>query len=145
MSEEKDKKDPWPWDDNWTPKLEKLIYRLIARKSAGGNTDGDVPTANDSESNAMLKSHAYLTQTSGFVDATILSTTNAIQLFVGTTNDPAGAGTMVAQQRANAASSDSHAGCFVASGKYFEVVSASTPTILWSPLVTGGGAPIDQD
>jgi hypothetical protein len=36
MSDEKDKKDPWPWNDDWTPKLEKLIYRLIARKKDTG-------------------------------------------------------------------------------------------------------------
>lgn len=106
---------------------------------------GDVPTANDSESNAMLKSHAYLTQTSGFVDVIILNTTNAIQFYVGTTNDPLGAGTLTAQQRSNSASSDSHVNSFVANGKYFEIVSSSTPTIYWTPLVSGGAAPIDQD
>lgn len=106
---------------------------------------GDVPTINDSESNAMLKSHAYLTQTSGFVDVIILNTTNAIQFYVGTTNDPLGAGTLTAQQRSNSASSDSHINSFVANGKYFEIVSSSIPTIYWTPLVSGGAAPIDQD
>ncbi len=147
MSDEKDKQDPWPWDKDWTPKLEKLIYRLIARKtSASAGADGDVPTANDSEPTAMLKDHAYLTQTSGFVDAIINSTSNAVQGFVGTTNDPAGAGTNVQHQRSNAAASDSCIHFFVGNGKYFEIVAAGdTPTIYWTPLVAGGGAPIDQD
>ena len=109
------------------------------------DADGDDYTVNDSESNAMLKSHAYLTQTSGFVSAIIINTINTIQAYVGTTNDPAGAGTLVQQQGANIAYGDASVQFFVANGKYFEIASGSTPIILWTPLAVSGAAPVDQD
>lgn len=106
---------------------------------------GDVPTPNDSESNAMVKAHAYLAQTSGYVTAwTEAQNSNWLRGYVGITNDPAGAGT-------NADSSAHATGYpsitfFVGKGKYFEVTHDSqTVTIIWTPLVSGGEAPVDQD
>lgn len=111
------------------------------------NIGGDTPTTDDSESNSMLKAHAYLTQTSGFVNAfaTLQAGENLIG-FVGSTNDPAGAGATMANTQTDTNGRFSAISFFVGNGKYFEItVSSGTPTILWTPLVTGGAAPIDQD
>jgi hypothetical protein len=92
----------------------------------------------------MLKAHAYLAATSGFVTA-FASTDNRMQLYVGATNDPAGAGTLVDESHAtNADRINVHS--FVPKGRYFEVtLSSETPTIIWTALVSGGAAPADQD
>lgn len=107
---------------------------------------GDNPTLNDSESNAMLKDHAYLTQTAGFVTAFTSNNGSPLQGFVGTTTDPAGAGTKVVEQTAATAIGEDCISFFVGSGKYFEIAKATvSATITWTPLISGGGAPIDQD
>ena len=105
---------------------------------------GEAATADDSESNAMLKSHAYLAQTAGFVTV-FASTDNRMQLYVGATNDPAGAGTLVNESHAtNTDRINVHA--FVPNGRYFEVtLSSETPTIIWTGMVNGGAKPVDQD
>ena len=65
--------------------------------------------------------------------------------YVGSTDDPAGAGTLVATFEDDN-NSDNFIMFFVPNGKYFEVTHASeTPTIIWTPLVSGGAAPVDQD
>ena len=106
---------------------------------------GDDPTANDSESNAMLKSHAYFTQTAGFVTAYDIDDQTLIAGYVHTTSNPAGAGTKVAQMQAAVVNSDQFISFFVANGKYFEVTAGGTPTITWTPFILGGGAPVDHD
>lgn len=123
---------------------DKVASQQSIKTRIASQTGGDVPTLNDSESNAMLKAHAYLAQTSGFVNAFNTGTGNN-KLFVHTTNDPAGAGTKVDEWEGDAAADKGGMFTFVANGKYFEVTSGGTPTILWTPLVTGGAAPIDQD
>ena len=107
---------------------------------------GDNPTANDSESNPMLKSHAYLTQTAGFVNAFMNSTdVNWLEAYVGTTSDPYGAGIKIDASR-NLESGAFNVSFFVAKGKYFELRHVNQVlTINWTPLIAGGGAPIDQD
>lgn len=112
----------------------------------GTQTDGDDPNNVDSESNAMLKAHAYLAQTSGFVNAFIDNDENALSGYVGNTNNPAGAGTLIARNTVvGNAANDPFIFLFVGNGKYFEIVAVGTPTIIWTPLVSGGAAPIDQD
>lgn len=108
-------------------------------------TDGDVYTANDSESNAMLHAHAYLAQTSGFVSAFSSGSSQTLKLYVGTTTDPEGAGTQISE--AGGASVANPVSGFVPNGKYFEVTrsAAGAVTIVWAPLVSGGSAPVDQD
>ena len=110
---------------------------------------GDNPTLNDSESNAMLVAHAYLTQTAGFVGVTRFNQSSVVRVsgYVGTTTDPAGAGLLVANDRDDGADDESGLNFFVAKGKYFEIVHSGggTSTINWTPLISGGGAPIDQD
>jgi len=107
---------------------------------------GVTPTANDSESNAMLKGHAYLAQTSGYVNAYVdAGAGNQLKGFIGTSSNPAGAGTKVALNSGSTGDS-TNITMFVPNGRYFEVtVTADTPTILWTSLIAGGGDPIDQD
>lgn len=107
---------------------------------------GDFPTPNDSESNPMLKSHAYLAQTAGFVNAFFtLADVNMATAHIGTTSDPFGEGIMISQHRCLEAGMFDLS-FFVAKGLYFEIRHPATaPTILWTPLIAGGGAPIDQD
>jgi len=107
--------------------------------------DGDVPTNLDSESNAMLKAHAYLTQTAGYVTAWTETQNSAwLRGYVHTTDDPAGAGVNVhSNAGVNAWPGVSF---FVGNGKYFEITHINqTPTIIWTPQIVGGAAPIDQD
>ena len=117
---------------------------ITNKKFVDDRTDGQAATANDSDPTAMLKAHAYLAATSGFVTA-FASTDNRMQLYVGATNDPAGAGTLVDESHAtNTDRINVHA--FVPNGRYFEVtLSSETPTIIWTALVSGGAAPADQD
>ncbi len=107
---------------------------------------GDSPTVNDSQSNPMLKSHAYLAQTAGFVTAFVNDSGNTINGYVGSTNDPPSAGILMGSSQHTASPGNPFISFFVGSGKYFEITMAtSTPTITWTPLVASGAAPIDQD
>ena len=125
-------------DGTWGTELNAVLDELRTK------TAGDIPTINDSESNEMLKFHAYKVQTSGFVTARASSTANILVGWVGDTNDPAGAGIRVIHSKV-AADSPSIA-FFVPNGKYFEItITTATPTIVWTPLVSGGAAPVDQD
>jgi hypothetical protein len=116
------------------------------KKYTDTNVGGDSPTVNDSESNAMAKDHAYLAQTSGFVTA--FHTDNdsgALVGYVGSTTDPVGAGTKVGHSEGDI-NAENCITFFVPTGKYFELTQPNeTIIITWTPLVTGGGAPVDQD
>ena len=110
---------------------------------------GDTPTIKDSTNANFAKTHAYRTQTAGFVTAWAAGTANELKGFVHTTNNPAGAGTQVAQSQTDGAS-DPFISFFVGfestTGIFFEVTQiGATTTILWTPLISGGAAPIDQD
>ncbi len=110
--------------------------------------EGGAPTKNDSGSDAMLKAHAYKAQTAGFVSAYVIYA-GTVQIYVDNTTNPAGAGDKIADQ--GAPSSNGHyatATAFVPKDYYFEITvggGGGTPTIYWTPLVSSGGAPIDQD
>ena len=101
---------------------------------------------NDSEANAMLKAHAYLVQTAGFVSAWVpTNTSGQLTGYIGTTTDPAGENTPAAIAL-NDSGTDPFIYFFVPNGQYFEITQATqTPTIKWTPLVSGGAAPVDQD
>jgi len=105
------------------------------------------PTNEDSEGNALLKSHAYLAATDGEVSAFVQMTiaSHALRGYVGNTNDPAGAGTKMQEQ--DMGNTVYHNSIFltVAKGEYFEITASSgTPTILWRSRGTLS-KPIDQD
>lgn len=92
----------------------------------------------DSDGNPMAKAHAYLAMQDGFVVAWS-SSAAATQLsgYVGTTTDPAGAGTLVSYTY-NATTGQGNIFFPVKSGKYFEITVNSTQsvTIRWFPIGT---------
>lgn len=107
---------------------------------------GDNPTFNDSEANAMVQDHSYLTQTAGFVTAYSINDVQAFSAFVSGSSNPVSTGIRVCLMTvAGNAADDPCISFFVGSGKYFEISSTGTPTMTWTPLISGGTAPIDQD
>ena len=105
---------------------------------------GGTITANDSEANAMLKAHAYKAQTAGFAFARVTEQNVLISGFVHTTSDPAGAGTFLTGA-GSSSTGESGMTLFVTKDQFFEITSSGTVTINWTSLISGGGAPIDQD
>ena len=118
----------------------KYVDDQIAAKTGGGTA-----TTVDSESNTLLKAHAYLTQTAGFVGGNVNSQTADLRGYIGATTDPAGAGTRVQRARVLTGSEYANIYFFVPNGAYFEVTNDGAPAITWTPLVVGGASPIDQD
>ncbi len=104
-------------------------------------------TANDSDANAMVKTHAYKAVTDGFVVAVQASAVSALLLrgYVGATNDPAGAGTLV-QIISSSSNLFASISFSVAKDEYFEVICAAggNPSIYWRSAGTLS-APEDQD
>ncbi len=110
-------------------------------------TEGDTFTLNDSQPTAMLVAHAYLVQTSGFVTAfDSFVTGKFLKGFVGAAN-PADTASNVIAFASTTGTHNIFISFFVPNGKYFEITSDGTMAgpITWTPLVTGGGNPIDQD
>jgi len=106
-------------------------------------------TDEDSEGNAMLEVHAYKAQTDGFVNAELGTTLDGGGLYgyVGTTDDPAGAGTRVAISSQYIPEGTYWLNiCFpVAKDEYFEIIAdQGTPSIYWKSVGTLA-KPIDQD
>ncbi len=102
----------------------------------------------DSEGIAFLKDHAYLVQQDGIVHAFVsLAQAQSLQGYNGSTNDPAGAGTLLVHvSNPVTGNAGFHAITFaVASGRYFEIVSSGTPTIYYQLVQSTGTAPVDQD
>lgn len=137
--------DPGGDKDVWATKLKAWNF---TEHNTDGSHGGD-PTRKDSDDNNMVKSHAYLTRTAGFVTVwTGSGTTNAVTGWVGDTDNPVGAGLQIAEMRGGGGGSLPHPfiSFFVAKGKYFEVKQSGVTMIInWTPFVAGGGAPIDQD
>ncbi len=112
--------------------------QIAANLPVGGTT-----TSNDSESNAMLKAQAYKAQTAGFAYARVAEANVVLTAFLGTTNDPAGAGINLVSA-GSSSTANSGVTIFVPKDQFFEFTSTGTVTINWTPLISGGGAPIDQ-
>ena len=107
-------------------------------------------TNQDDETNVMLKAHAYLANQDGTVTANVIEN-NALDIlrgYQGGTNNPAGAGDLIAGQHGSGGGSAYPISISfpVASGKYFEVtfVGAAAPSIYWHPIGTLV-KPTDQD
>ena len=104
-------------------------------------------TTEDSNSDAMLHSHAYKAATDGFVSVlhTIAAAGNILYGYVGTTTDPPNDGDLIRQQEADANGSQKSIFFAVAKDEYFEIRrTAGTPTILWKSVGVLS-KPVDQD
>ncbi len=118
------------------------------KKYVDDNTDFGFSayTTQDSESNTLLKAHAYKAQTDGMVIVfdTLLSGED-FKGFVGATNDPAGAGTQV-MISGDGASATYTGTFFVQKDAFFEVTTdqSGNPSIRWMSIGTLS-KPIDQD
>lgn len=103
----------------------------------------------DSESNAMLKAHAYKAVTPGVASVFCYMTAGLawIKGYVGATSDPVGAGTLIHRRSQDTEGQGYYVGfdLHVAKDEYFEITtSADTPTIRWISLGTLS-KPVDQD
>lgn len=101
----------------------------------------------DSENNAMLKSHAYLAASGGCVSALVTNENGKyLRGYVGTTNDPAGAGDLIDHSGSITGSARAGISMEVSEGEYFEVTynGSNTPTIRWKSRGTLS-KPVDQD
>ena len=120
--------------DNST-KLATTAYadtQVATRAFGEFTTDDDTPTA-------MLVDHAYLANQDGTVTVNMISTESGstfISGYIGTTTDPAGAGTLIVWSGTFDNGGVASITFPVASGKYFEITSNKTPTIniLWHPI-----------
>jgi len=105
-------------------------------------------TNEDSEGNAMLKNHAYLATIAGEVCAIVAASgiDKWLYGYVGTTDDPAGAGIVVQVDFVSANGDWAGVSFLVAEGEYFEVRTDSTNavTILWKSFGILS-KPVDQD
>lgn len=105
-------------------------------------------TPNDSESNAMLKAHAYKAATDGEVTASII--TNAdfqrIRGYIDDTSDPAGAGHLKDANQILSSGEIGGVSFLVAKDEYFEITTNSTnaPTIYWRSFGTKSN-PVDYN
>ena len=99
-------------------------------------------TNQDSDGNAMLKTHAYKATTDGQVSAyseVPWGPGREIKGFVGITNDPAGAGTLIQREENNEINFNNQKSIsfLVAKDEYFEItVYSGIPTILWKSFGT---------
>jgi len=109
-------------------------------------TDGDDHTFLDSESNAMVKGHVYETQTSGFVTAYSSGITgNTIYCYVNSSDAGPASGPTITQPKSNT-NGVTAVSFFVGKGKFFDMAHAADDLIIsWTPLMAGGGNPIDRD
>jgi len=91
-------------------------------------------TNEDSDGNAMLKSHAYFAVSAGFVSAfsTLTTSGHSIQGYVGNTDDPFTDGNRVAKQSVGNVAATKYISFLVGRGEYFEIRAESgTPEIWW--------------
>ena len=110
-------------------------------------------TNQDSESNSMLPTagaatHAYLAASDGFVSAVTEDLDDGVILagYVDQTNDPVGAGDLIATVESSAANNHNSIFFAVADGEYFEVSCTADVTINIRWISMGPLAePVDQD
>jgi len=105
-------------------------------------------TDEDSDNNAMLKTHAYKAATSGIVEAYVTPSGvgQNIRGYVGATDDPVGAGTQIQYRSIDGAGNVIGFTMHVAEDEYFELrtSSANAINIQWKSYGTLS-KPIDQD
>jgi len=138
----------WPanGDTDWNTAM--LAYLAVEHNTDGTHKVYSAYTTLDSENNTMVKAHAYLAATNGWVFAydTDTDTGESLYVYVGTTTDPAGAGDLIQASEAAGINMTQSVCAAVAKGEYFEVRtdSGGTPVIRWKSAGTLS-KPVDQD
>ena len=130
---------------------ETVIGSTLSVAGALNPTGGILGTFshNDSDAQTLAKAHAYLTTQDGIVTAYMTNLSGALEYtygYIGSTDDPAGAGTLVAPSRCLEAGEINFISFPVPKGKYWEITtdSAGTVTINWHPFGTLSLC-VDQD
>ena len=122
---------------------QQAIKAYIDAQITANKAIGDDPTTDDSLSATMAKATAYKAQTAGYVAGSVANNSSGtLGGYVGSTNDPTGAtGTRIGKNTTS--NGEAFVGMFVAKDNYFEFTHGSQAVIIvWTPLISGGGAPI---
>ncbi len=128
-------------------------YLLVEHNADGTHDIGSLISFSamsvvDSEDNTLIKAHAYLAGSDGFVVAHGRGASNQfLNLYIGDSDDPAGAGTLVSQADSQDSNGKINVSFSVASGEYFEITSDMSlegPAIIWRSVGTLS-KPVDQD
>jgi len=100
----------------------------------------------DSEDNIIIKDHAYEAATDGgvFAYSTGIDAGETVKVYVGATDDPAGAGILIETNEAAAADTEGSVSALVAKGEFFEVTCSKVAIVHWKSFGTLS-KPIDQD
>ncbi len=95
-------------------------------------------TSEDDEGQTILKDHAYLANSDGFITATVnFGGGDILILYIDDDSDPPSAALVSFQQEADAATSWKSVFAAVKSGQYFEITSTTgTPAIKWMSMGT---------
>ena len=131
------------------PSFKKYIDDLVAAAivTANAYTDAEVAAAiaayvtlsvytyNDSESNAMLKAHAYRAVTDGIVSAYSLDSGayKILTAYVGGSSDPVGAGVIIFSATSSGSGSNNRvgiSGVLVAKDEYFEITYSGVDALV---------------
>lgn len=104
-------------------------------------------TTEDSDGNAMLKSHAYFAVSPGGVSAfsTLTTAGHSVQGFIGNTDDPVTDGNRVAKQSLGNVAATKYISFLVAAGEYFEVTAESGVPEIWWKSFGALRKPIDHN
>lgn len=105
-------------------------------------------TVKDSDNNNILIAQAYLAATDGFVAAYQADHDNleVLTIYVGNTDDPAGAGDIIQQFTSASDNRAASLFCAVQEGEFFEVThSGSTVTVIRWMSLGALSEPVDQD
>ncbi|HIJ71788.1 MAG TPA: hypothetical protein HPP87_10560 [Planctomycetes bacterium] len=122
---------------------------LANKKYVDDQVSGNIPVGAahgsvDSDGNALIKEHVYQAQTAGFVTV-LIPYPVGYAIYMGNSDPPA---TKMVESWASTGSSVESLTLFVPKDYYFKITETSnsgTPTIYWTPLISGGGAPRDID
>lgn len=124
-------------DDNFNPPMLKRwngsAFEPVVGTHLGAYTD------EDDDSETLAKAHAYLANQDGFVSVimTAAGAGSQVSIYVGSTDDPAGAGDLVQKTQAFGVNYEYSLTFPVASGKYWEVTCDGTSEVIrWSPVGT---------
>jgi hypothetical protein len=121
--------------------------KLEFAEPAAGEVTLSAYTDEDSDSQTLIFGHAYKAATAGWVSAynTDLDAGTFLRVYVGLTNDPAGAGDLIQEMEPDGTDRTKSVCALVAKDEYFEVTCSRANTVIrWKSFGTLS-KPIDQD